>query len=138
MSHFTTLRTQITDVDCLKKALVDLGFPTVEVHATPQHLYGYQGDVRPDTAEVIVRRRHVGFASNDLGFKRRADGAFDAVVSAYDRSGVSGFSHAWLDRLSQRYAYHVALKKLAEQGFALAQEETSADGRVRLVLRRMA
>jgi hypothetical protein len=133
MSHFTTLRTQITDAGCLKKALADLGFATVEVHATPQHLYGFQGDLRPDTAEVIIRRQHVGFASNDIGFKRRPDGAFDAIVSAYDRGG---YSHAWLDRLSQRYAYHVAKQKLAEQGFALAQEETTTDGRVRLVLRR--
>jgi hypothetical protein len=137
VSHFTTLKTQITDAECLRRALADRGFPTVEVHATPQHLYGFQGDVRPETAEVIIRRQHVGFASNDIGFKRRADGTFDAIVSSYDRSGSSGLSHGWIDRLSQRYAYHVALQKLAEQGFALAQEETTASGQVRLVLRRM-
>ena len=135
MSHFTRLKTRLTDVDGLTRALADLGFKEVEVHAEAQNLYGYQGDVRAQTAEVIVRRRHVGRASNDIGFKRGEDGAFEAVISAYDRRR---YSQAWLDKLTQRYAYHVARAKLQEQGFDLVSEETARDGRIHLVLRRMA
>jgi hypothetical protein len=89
MSHFTTLKTQITDVKALQAALADLGFPNVEIYTTAEHLYGYQGDVRPQTAEVIVRRKHIGWLSNDLGFKRNAAGSFDAIISEYDRSKYS-------------------------------------------------
>jgi hypothetical protein len=120
MSHFTVLRTHITDVESLVKALAELGFPQVEVHQTAQHLYGYQGDVRPQTAEVIIRRQFIGRASNDIGFKRQEDGTFDAIISDYDRA-----------------RYHVARARLEEQGFALVTEETQQDGQIHLVLRRM-
>ncbi len=135
MSHFTKLRTRIIDADGLMKALADVGFREVEAHETAQHLYGYQGDVRPQTAEVIIRRKYVGPASNDIGFKRQADGTFEAVVSGYDRRK---YSQAWLDRLTQRYAYHATCAKLADQGFSLVSEEKQVDGRIHLVLRRIA
>jgi hypothetical protein len=57
VSHFTVLRTRITDVDALVKALGDVGFKKVEVHDVPQHLHGYRGDERQQVAEVIVRLR---------------------------------------------------------------------------------
>jgi hypothetical protein len=133
MSHFTTLRTQITDLKALRTALADLGFPDVEVFETAQPLYGYQGDARTQTAEVIVRRKHIGWLSNDLGFRRNASGTFDAIISDYDSRK---FSKEWLDRLTQRYAYHAARAKLEEQGFMLTSEEQK-DGRIHLVLRRM-
>lgn len=133
MSHFTTLKTQIADVKALQAALADLGFKEVEVHGTAEYLYGYLGDARSQTAEVIVRRKHVGWLSNDLGFKRNANGTFDAIISDYDRRK---YSQEWLDRLTQRYAYHVARAKLEEQGFVLTSEEQK-DGKIHLVLRRM-
>lgn len=40
----------------------------------PQPLYGYQGDLRSDSAHVIVRRAHLGRASNDIGFLHQEDG----------------------------------------------------------------
>jgi hypothetical protein len=118
----------------LTRALADVGFKDVEVHATAQQLRGFMGDVRPQTAEVIVRRKHIGWLSNDLGFKRQDDGTFEAIISEYDRNK---YSRAWLDQLTQRYACHAARTKLAEQGFDLVTEETARDGRIHLVLRRM-
>jgi hypothetical protein len=135
MSHFTVLRTQITETAALVKALTDLGFPTVEVNEAPQHLYGYRGDRRSQTAEVIIRRRFIGRASNDIGFQRQANGAFNAVISDYDRRK---YSQRWLQQLTQRYAYHVARIRMEEQGFELTSEETQPDGQIHLVLRRMA
>jgi hypothetical protein len=134
MSHFTVVKTQITSVDALVQALADLGFKDVEVHAEARHLYGFLGDRRRQTAEVIVRREFIGRASNDVGFKRQENGAFDAIISKYDRCK---FSVDWLGRLAQRYAYHVTRAKLEQQGFDLVSDEVQADGRVHLVLRRI-
>lgn len=134
MSHFTTLKTTLVEKQFLVQALRDLGFKQVEVHEKAQHLHGYQGDVRPQTAEVIIRRRFIGPVSNDIGFKRRKDGTFDAIISDYDRAK---YDRRWLNRLTQRYAYHAARAKLEEQGFTLVNEETREDGRIHLVLRRM-
>jgi hypothetical protein len=135
MSHFTRIKTRITDKAALVQALADVGYKLVEAHDTPQHLYGYGGDRRAQTAEVIVRRKYVGKASNDIGFRRTDDGSFEAIISLFDRLK---HSRGWLRRLTQRYAYHVARAKLQEQGFDLVSEETAKDGRIRLVLRRMA
>jgi hypothetical protein len=135
MSHFTVIRTQITDTEALVTALADLGLKHVEIHDTAQHLYGFQGDIRPQTAEVIIRREFIGPSSNDVGFKRNATGAFDAIISGYDRRR---FSRRWLGRLTQRYAYHVAKARLSEQGFDLVSEEARPDKTICLRLRRMA
>jgi Protein of unknown function (DUF1257) len=134
MSHFTQLRTQITDVDALVRALADVGFNVVEVHETASPLYGFGGDVRPQTAEVVIRRNYIGWGSNDIGFKRLADGTFVAIISEYDRHK---YSQQWLDRLTQRYAYRVALAKLTEQGFDLIAEEVREGERIHLLLRRI-
>jgi hypothetical protein len=91
--------------------------------------------VRPQTAAVILRRSLIGPASNDIGFKRQEDSTFDAIISDHDRAR---YSQPWLNRQTQRYAYHVARAKLEAQDFALVTEETQQDGQIPLVLRRMA
>jgi hypothetical protein len=54
-------------------ALADLGYADVEEgEALP--LYGYAGDRRPEMAELVVRRRYLDAASNDVGFVRTASG----------------------------------------------------------------
>ena len=72
----------------LLAALADLGYTEVEEgEALP--LYGYQGDRRPETAELVVRRRHLGSASNDLGFARTPEG-FVPIISEYDQRLLHG------------------------------------------------
>jgi hypothetical protein len=133
MSHFTCIKTQIKHQDALLKALADIGFKEVEVHETAQHLYGYQGDVRSQTAEVIIRRQYIGSASNDIGFRRQKDGQFEAIISEYDRNK---YSQEWLNSLTQRYGYHMLLEAAPEQGFTIEEEETLEDGTIRVVVAR--
>ena len=67
----------------LLAALKDLGYSDVEEgQALP--LYGYQNDRRPETAEIVIRRRFVGSLSNDIGFGRTAEG-FVPILSEFDR-----------------------------------------------------
>ena len=134
MSHYTTLQTQMVSAPHLVRALADVGFAVVEVHETPQALYGFMGERREQGAEVIVRREHVGSASNDIGFLRGPEGVFTAIVSDYDRSR---YDEAWLGRLTQRYAYHVAMDMLAEQGFSVVEEQAAEDRSIHIVVRRM-
>lgn len=72
----------------LLAALADLGYVEVEEGARLP-LFGYQGDRRQETAEIVVRRRHLGSASNDLGFTRTAQG-YTPVISEYDRQVLHG------------------------------------------------
>jgi hypothetical protein len=133
MSHFTAIRTQIKNTDALINALADLGFDQVEVHKTAQHLYGFQGDLRPQTAEVIIRRQHISLSSNDIGFKRQEDGTFAAIVSEFDRFK---YSQQWLNQVIQRYGYHQLMATAPAQGFAIETEETLDDGTIRVVVGR--
>jgi hypothetical protein len=78
----------LKDRRLLLAALADLGYAEVEEgEALP--LYGYQGDRRAETAEIVVRRKHLGSASNDLGFARTPDG-FVPIVSEYDQRVLHG------------------------------------------------
>lgn len=133
MSHFTCIKTQLKDRDALVKALADVGLKNVEVHETAQHLHGYQGDVRSQTAEVIIRRQYIGQWSNDIGFKQQANGQFEAIISEYDRQN---YSQEWLNKLTQRYGYHALMATAPAQGFTVEEEETLEDGTIRVVVAR--
>ncbi len=106
MSAYLTLLTPMTDEECLLSALVDLGFDQakVEVHATPVQLVGYAGDRRGQSANIVIRRQHVGAVSSDVGFLVTAFG-YHALVSD------PPFSAGWITQLSQRYQLHEGAKK---------------------------
>ncbi|MBN2005067.1 MAG: DUF1257 domain-containing protein [Anaerolineae bacterium] len=134
MSHYTVLNTQFVDVETLVKALSDVGFSHVEVHDHPQILMDWVGLPRPQKAEVIIRRKYVGRASNDIGFRRQKDGTFQAIISKFDRIR---HSENWLQSVARRYAYHATLVTLTRQGFELAEESENHD-QFHLTLRRVA
>ena len=84
-------------------ALTDLGYAGVEEgEALP--LYGYRGDRRAETAEIVVRRQHLGSASNDVGFVR-TDRGYTPVVSEYDRGALLGGQ--FLPKLRTAYSERV-------------------------------
>ena len=83
----------------LLAALAEIGFADVE-EGDQLPLYGYQGDRRPETAEIVVRRQLIGAASNDLGFARTSLG-YVPIISEYDeRTLLAG---QFLPRLRTAY-----------------------------------
>jgi hypothetical protein len=54
------------------------------VHETPQPLVGWLGDRREQKAEIIIRKEHLGAASNDIGFTRNQKGHLVALISDFD------------------------------------------------------
>jgi hypothetical protein len=87
----------------LQAALADLGYSEVE-EGEALSLTGYQGDRRPQTAELVIRRRYLGAASNDIGFARGSDG-YTPIVSEYDQRTLLGGQ--FLVRLRTAYSEHV-------------------------------
>lgn len=132
MSAFMSLPTPIVDQDALVEALEDLGFAraAIEVHAEAVPLVGYEGAARNIHAHVVIRRRHVGAMSNDLGFERTATG-FRAHISDFDRRA---FGSTWLAKLHARHdAHHRAkLERLAAEA-RRREEERREEERRRLV-----
>jgi hypothetical protein len=134
MSHFTRLRTTLRDADLLATALRRVGYRHVEVHDTPQTLYGYQGDARPERAELVVRREHIGRSSNDIGFARQPDGSFEAIISEYDRRR---HDNRWLADVTHAYGHVAALQYADVHGFDVLTDEVEQDGTRRVTLRRV-
>jgi hypothetical protein len=133
MSHFSEFNVKgITDKATLIRALELIGFEgKVEVYDTPQPLYGYQGDVRAQKANIIIRRKHVGNASNDIGFQRLPDGTYKALISDYDKVK---YNTAWLDKLKTAYSVERISKVAKSKGFTVKQEVEK--NKVKLVLQR--
>ena len=141
ISHYTVCKSKIRNKAALLQALEDMGFTKgmIQVHDKAVALEGYQGDKRKDTAEIILPRRYVGGASNDIGFKLQEDGSYAAIISAYDSKSnqakktkytqTGSYNTDWLDKLTQRYAYHNIKGELSVQGFTI-ESETNENGEI--------
>ena len=132
MSHYTSVKTHLVSPKHILRALADLGFNEVEFHKNPVPLVGYMGDPREYQAQIVIRRKYLGMASNDIGFCRNTDGKYSAVIGDFD---AKRFDEYWLNNLSRRYAYHATKDILIEKGFSLVEEEEQA-GEIHLTLRR--
>jgi hypothetical protein len=106
MSRYCVVKTIFMDEDALVDALVETGNWTteqIEVHTDAQHLRGYQNDIRPEIAHIIIRKKTVGTSSNDIGFIRKEDGTYEAIISAYDSSK---YGSKFMGKLKGNYAFH--------------------------------
>ena len=101
MSHFSEFHIKLNDEKSLIAALESMGFKgKIEIYQTLQPLYGYQGDIREQKAHIIIRKKYVGSASNDIGFERMADGTYRVWISDYDKGK---YNQKWLDTLITKY-----------------------------------
>ena len=114
MSRYNTVVTEFKDEECLVQALHDVGYADVEVHAMPTNLYGYHDDARPERAHIIVRRKHIGSAANDLGFLRNVDGSYSQIVSDFDQGKHDA---KWNAKLKAAYGERGAMKVARKKGF---------------------
>jgi hypothetical protein len=120
MSAYASLETQYKDRECLVAALGDMGYNNVEVHDEAQNLVGYHGDTRPEKANVIVRRKFVGAAANDIGFVKTPDGRYSAIISQFD-SGKHNTK--WLTDLKKNYANRTTAKEAKRIGAKLMSRQ---------------
>lgn len=79
----TFTETAFKDRECLLNALRECGYAETE-EGEALSLYGYQGDKRKETAQIVVRRKFIGSASNDLGFQK-TDAGYIPVISEFDQ-----------------------------------------------------
>ncbi len=125
MSHFSQIKTKISDKRYLVAALRALGFQPEEGQV---HVRGYGGS--RSKVEVRIRSSTHGY---DVGFRKEGK----HYVCVADWFGVTGIERQpFLQTLTQRYASIAVKDQLAAQGFSVA-EEKHVEGRIHLVLRRL-
>ena len=120
MSKYLEMFTKLTDERYLVEALRELGYDP-EVCRQGRPLVGYMGDERTEQAQIIIRRRQLDSASNDIGFARDGSGVYQAIISEYDR-GI-GFDGAWLGRLSQVYKERQTMAVAKAKGYIFKGRE---------------
>ena len=79
------------------------------------------GDKRAERAQVVIRRRQLDSASNDIGFARDESGVYQAIISEYDR-GI-GFDDAWLGRIAQTYKERQTMAVAKAKGYVFKGRE---------------
>lgn len=126
MSEYCTVQLEISDSECLSKALTELGF-VHEIHEIPQNLYGYQGDKRNQIANVIIRKKNVGSASNDIGFLKNDKGKYDLIISEFDSS-----NQKITKQLKQIYSKHTIMKQVEQMGYSISEQHYDAQGRLKI------
>jgi hypothetical protein len=126
MSHFTKIKTQLVKKDCIVNALKDLGHQVTEGRVNIRGWNGQQTEV-----EIKVPTRNAGY---DLGFRKEGQ-TYDLVADWYGIEDIQ--AEPFLAQVQQRYAYHVVVGRMTEQGFEIAQEEQEADNTIHLTVRRM-
>lgn len=87
MSKYLTFTDVVfKDRRLLLAALADIGYAEVE-EGERLPLFGYRGDRRSETAEIVIRRQHIGSLSNDIGFAYTSDG-YVPIVSEFDQQSL--------------------------------------------------
>lgn len=132
VSKYMKIATQFKDEEMFRAALravcQERGIEVVE-YREPIQLTGYLGDTRDEVAHYIISRKHIGSASNDLGF-RREDGEIVAVISEFDtRRG----GQVILNHVKREYARRMVTLMARRRGMEV--EEIHENGVTRLRLR---
>lgn len=141
MSAYKEYQTQFKDLDCLLHALQTVPGrdgriftrEQIEVHEQAVPLVGFHGDTREQKAHIIIRRKHVGAAANDIGYERLADGTYVARISEFD--GRNGYDASYTQKLAMAYSQEVVTRKARRLGYRMATTRQK-DGSIRMVLTR--
>ncbi|TVQ59956.1 MAG: DUF1257 domain-containing protein [Spirulina sp. DLM2.Bin59] len=105
MSHFSTLRTKITDVEILQSSLRDLGITT----KTNAEVRGYNGQqVRADLVAVLD-------GEYDLGWSGNGDGTFDLIADLWGVAKKHNQTEL-INSINQKYAVNKTLSEVQQRG----------------------
>ena len=125
MSHFLTIKTEILDLEMLKKTISELGFAMEEkVKITESH-------GRREAVDFAVRI-DVG---SYLGFKKEGKGY--TIICAPEILHQER-NRRFVGMIQQEYAYRKVLHETRKRGFSLVQEERVKAGVIKLILKKVA
>jgi len=127
MSHFSTVKTELRQLDPLVQALKDMGYPPEQ---GKRPVRGYQGQTV--TADLAVTMQVGG----DLGFRWNAQSGAYELVTDLDLWKQQIPIERFLAKLTQRYALNTVLAATANEGFQVAEQTQAQDGSIELVVTR--
>ena len=131
MSQYHLVETKLKDEPVLIQTLKEMGYEP-EIHETAKNLYGFQGKKREQKAHIIIPRKQVGNASNDVGFERGQKG-FTLHASEYDSAWRTGTN---IKTLNKKYAENKLRKEVNRtSNFHILSRKDRNDGKIEITLR---
>tara|TARA_B100000614_G_scaffold262909_1_gene300890 strand:+ start:399241 stop:399651 length:411 start_codon:yes stop_codon:yes gene_type:complete len=132
MSEFHTVQTEFLQDNegALIKALQDIGYEPI-VYEDAVHLEGYRGDKREQKAHIVIPRKQISNASNDIGFERLENGKYRLHVSEFDETGWKKQS----EKLVQYYGKAVVESIAESSDYSMVEEVEDEDGTIRIRMR---
>ena len=125
MSHFSTIKTQIKEVQPLIKALDNLGYT---VDQEEKFVKGYRGKFTAvDISMNLPGDTKVGFKWDNNA------NAYELVTDLY----LWKFElpvERFISKVTQMYAYETIISKTKEDGYQIVEQKNKNDGSIELVL----
>lgn len=112
MSHLTRIETEISDMECLEKALKDLGHSIQKGGEI-----SYHGD-----------KEKVEIKAGGIGFKKQKDGKYQ-IIKEWGSSGDRE-----VNKIKQRYAFHKTIKEVNKSRKFSVRHRTLDNGSIELDL----
>lgn len=122
MSKFVKVQTQLRERLLVQSALRDLKLVWKE-DVTYRHPFS------GTTSQVVFL---VTGPAETFGLREGPEGVLEAVGDDMQKAAI----HKTLDRVQQRYAYHMVLREAGKAGFELVEETAGRDQVIRLTVRR--
>lgn len=128
MSHYSTIKTVLVDGEIIKQALTQMGFSYKVGKNLP--LYDFLGQ-RTQTSDIIISRKELSSASNDIGLRRTSNGSYEVLISEFDERQAK--TKDFLANLVYRYSFLKVKKELALSGFKIAEEKILQDNSIQII-----
>ena len=122
MSHFTTIKTQIKDIDALRLALREMGlalFPNANAR-------GYSSN--ETHGDFVIRLRGI----YDIALNKQPDGSYGLIADLYAGHVENEVGQNY-GKLLQLYGIHKTMQEARKKGYS-ALRKTQADGSIKLIL----
>lgn len=131
MSHFTSVKTRIMDLDCLELALSQLDYRVI-------HEARIRGWENQQKKAKLVASFPALLCQYDIGFiKDNQSQSYDMVADWWAiQERIGRDQQALSDEIMQAYAYQKVLKEVKARGFMVSQDKKQADQSIRLVVRK--
>ena len=125
MSHFSTIKTQIKEVEPLIKALDNLGFT---INQEEKFVKGYKGKFTAVDISINIP------GDTKVGFKWDHKSNTYELVTDLDLWKFEIPVERFISKVTQMYAYQTIISKTKEDGYQIVEQKNKNDGSIELVV----
>ena len=127
MSHFTEVKTNLSELDLIFKTLKALNLQYVH-NPNGVDAMGFYGDKIRCDIKIDTGTKY------DIGLRRTADGTYEFVADWEMLKDVKFDAEALQKKINQRYSYEKVSLTLSEQGYQVEEEGVDEEGNIQMVV----